>query len=105
MENITLTDLLQLHNCQTVTQGTPGSSECLIISSVQNNSFFIMKTNSFFNMKANLASVIFVFAWVAGVVLSPFWDLKLGAALFPPYSYYVLLERVISTYTPDLLNK
>jgi len=52
-----------------------------------------------------LSSVIFIFAWVSGVVLSPVWNLKLGAAIFPPYSYYVLLERIISTYTPDLLIK
>jgi hypothetical protein len=56
-------------------------------------------------VSSNLSSVIFIFAWVAGVVLSPVWNLKLGAAIFPPYSYYVLLERVISTYTPDLLIK
>ncbi len=56
-------------------------------------------------MKTNLASVIFIFAWVAGVVLSPVWNLKLASAIFPPYSYYVLLERAISIYTPDLLIK
>jgi len=54
---------------------------------------------------ANFASVIFVFSWVAGVVLAPAWNLKLGAAVFPPYSYYVLLEKVIAVYTPELLNK
>ena len=72
-----------------------------IITSVQSNSFFIVKSS----VSSNLASVIFIFAWVAGVVLSPVWNLKLASAIFPPYSYYVLLERVISTYTPDLLNK
>jgi hypothetical protein len=56
-------------------------------------------------LSANFASVIFVFSWVAGVVLAPAWNLKLGAVIFPPYSYYVLLERVISVYTPELLNK
>jgi hypothetical protein len=56
-------------------------------------------------LSSNLASVIFVFSWVAGVVLAPVWNLKLGAAVFPPYSYYVLLERVISVYTPELFGK
>lgn len=56
-------------------------------------------------MKTNLSTVILIFGWVAGVVLSPVSNLKLASAIFPPYSYYVLLERVISTYTPDLLIK
>ena len=55
-------------------------------------------------VRYNLASVIFVFAWVAGVVFAPVWNLKLGAVIFPPYSYYVLMDRVITVYTPELLN-
>jgi hypothetical protein len=56
-------------------------------------------------VSSNLASVVFIFAWVGGVVLAPYWNLKLGAAIFPPYSYYVVLDRVISVYAPELLNK
>ncbi|AEC53167.1 hypothetical protein SCRM01_221 [Synechococcus phage S-CRM01] len=53
----------------------------------------------------NLVSAICLFGWVSGVVLSPTWNYKLVAAIFPPYSYYVLMERVITVYAPDLLIK
>ena len=52
----------------------------------------------------NLAYTIFTLVWVAGMVLSPNLLLKGAAFFFPPYSIYVVVERVITTYTPELLK-
>jgi hypothetical protein len=52
----------------------------------------------------NLAYTIFTLVWVVGVVLSPNLLLKGVAFFFPPYSLYVVVERVITTYTPELLK-
>ena len=52
----------------------------------------------------NLAYTIFILVWVTGMVLSPDLLLKGAAFFFPPYSLYVVIERVITTYTPELLK-
>jgi hypothetical protein len=53
----------------------------------------------------NFSAVILIFTWVAGVVIeNPFWP-RMGAIVFPPYSYYVLVDRLITTYAPDLISR
>jgi hypothetical protein len=50
-----------------------------------------------------LTGTILILVWVTGIVLSP--SLLKGAAFFfPPYSLYVVVERVITTYAPELLK-
>jgi len=51
-----------------------------------------------------LSYAILALVWVAGMVLSPNLLLKSAALFFPPYSLYVVVERVITTYTPELLK-
>jgi hypothetical protein len=52
----------------------------------------------------NLANTIFILVWVTGMVLSPNLLLKGVAFFFPPYSLCVVVERVITTYAPELLK-
>jgi len=52
----------------------------------------------------NLFYTIFIFFWIAGIVLSPNFLLKSASFFSPPYSFYVVVERVITTYTPELLK-
>jgi hypothetical protein len=52
----------------------------------------------------NLTETILILFWVMGIVLSPNLPLKGAAFFFPPYSFYVVVERVIATYVPELLK-
>jgi len=52
----------------------------------------------------NLAYIITVLIWITGVVLSPSPLLKSASFFFPPYSLYVVVERVITTYVPELIK-
>lgn len=45
------------------------------------------------NLVDTLASGIFLFAWLAGIVLAQGWWKLL--AVFPPYALYLVVERIL----------
>ncbi len=46
----------------------------------------------------NIGSVIMIAAWVAGWVLSKGFWLMAASIIFPPYSWYLVLERLMEFY-------
>lgn len=51
------------------------------------------------NMNASKAivSLIMSASWLAGIVIAQGW-LKLIAIIFPPYSWYLLIEKLMKFY-------
>jgi len=47
------------------------------------------------NVGDSISLFIIVTAWIAGVVLSPPGKLIYAAIFFPPYAWYLLIERVM----------
>lgn len=56
------------------------------------------------SVSSSIGSFLFCAAWITGVALSNSALQVAGTILIPPYSFYVVAERVITTYTPELLR-
>ncbi len=46
----------------------------------------------------NIYSFIFSIAWVAGIVLAKGFWLTLLSIVFPPYAWYLLIEKLMAHY-------
>lgn len=49
------------------------------------------------NSSKAIVSLIMSTSWLAGIVIAQGW-LKLVAILFPPYSWYLLIEKLMKYY-------
>jgi len=44
-----------------------------------------------------LLCLLIIISWIAGTVLAPGW-LKLIAFFFPPYPWYLVVEKIMQSY-------
>jgi hypothetical protein len=52
--------------------------------------------DNFMNTTAEaLFTITAIGSWLAGIVLAVGWPLKTTAALFPPYAWYLVVERAM----------